>query len=228
MIKDITVCVPLRYTTFEEVVNAAKESMGTDADMVEIWLDKLPFTYGPSRKDQKLLNELFSLIDLPIVCVNKFDDADIVSKIDLLCKAVLAGVDYIDVDINTEKTSVETLKYTIEETSGVTQLIISYHNFGGTPDFDTLKKVVNKAKMLGADIIKIATFANDEGDNDTIFKILDFIVKEGKKGVCMCMGDLGTRSRIEGCKQGSVWTYVALNENSKTAPGQLTINELNG
>lgn len=228
-----TICVPLKYATFEEVVNAARKAEKEGASSVEIWLDHLPFTYGESRKDQKLLDELFTLIDLPIVCVNKGEvergvfrgtESD---RVNLLCKAALAGVDFLDIGIDTDEKLIEELKDTIEENGNVTQLIVSYHNFGGTPSFEDLKGVVKKSKALGADVIKIATMAKDDSDNDIIFKVLDFISKEGKKGIGICMGDRGTRSRRSGCSNGSLWTYAALDASSATASGQLTIKELN-
>lgn len=228
-----TICVPLKYATFEEVVNAARKAEKEGASAVEVWLDTLPFTYGQSRKDQKLLNELFTLIDLPIVCVNKCEgecgmfrgsESD---RVNLLCKAALAGVDFIDIGIDTDEKLIEELKNTIEENGNVTQLIVSYHNFGGTPSFEDLKEVVKKSEALGADVIKIATMAKDDPDNDIIFKVLDFISEEGKKGIGICMGDCGTRSRRSGCSNGSLWTYAALDASSATASGQLTIKELN-
>lgn len=228
-----TICVPLRYTTFEEVVNSARKAEKEGASVVEIWLDSLPFTHGKSRRDQKLLNELFALIDLPIVCVNKGEGERGVfrgtesDRVNLLCKAALAGVDFLDIGIDMDEKLIEELKDTIEENGRVTQLIISYHNFDSTPSFEDLKEVVEKSIALGADIIKIATAAKDDSDNDIIFKVLDFISEEGKKGIGICMGDRGTRSRSEGCRHGSLWTYAALDASSATAPGQLTIKELN-
>lgn len=228
-----TICVPLRYTTFEEVVNSARKAAKEGASTVEIWLDHLPFTYGKSRRDQKLLDELFGIIDLPIVCVNKGEgergmfrgpESD---RVNLLCKAVLAGVDFIDIGIGTDEKLIEELKDTIEENGSVTQLIVSYHNFGGTPSFEDLREVVKKSIALGADVVKVATAAKDDSDNDIIFKVLDFISREGKKGIGICMGDRGTRSRLDGCSNGSLWTYAAPDEGSATAPGQLTIKELN-
>ncbi|MDP4008523.1 MAG: type I 3-dehydroquinate dehydratase [Candidatus Peregrinibacteria bacterium] len=234
MRNNITVCVPIRCTTFEEVVNSAKKSLLEGADMVEVWLDSLPFTYDVSRKDQKLLNELFSLIDLPILCVNKGDiehgsfDGSEEARVGLLCKAVIAGVDFVDIGIHTSKDLVQNLKNVIEENGGITQIIISYHNFEKTPLFDELKAVVQTADELGADIIKISTYATEESDNDVIFAMLDLIHKEGKKGIGVCMGENGARSRIDSHNHGSQWTYAALDEDSKTATGQITINELHG
>lgn len=228
-----TICVPLKYATFEGVVNAVRKAEKEGASAVEVWLDTLPFTYGQSRKDQKLLNELFSLIDLPIVCVNKGEaergafrgsESD---RVNLLCKAALAGVDFLDIGIDTDEKLIEELKNTIEENGNVTQLIVSYHNFDNTPSFGDLKEIVRKSEALGADIVKIATMAKDDSDNDIIFKVLDFISEEGKKGIGVCMGDYGMRSRSEGCQNGSLWTYAALDALSATAPGQLTVKELN-
>ncbi len=222
MTKELRVCVPLRLSSFEEVINAASKAKERGADLVEIWLDALPFSLEDATKDKNLLNELCDLIDLPILCVCKakeekgsFEGTEM-QRVSLLQKAALSGVDYIDIGIHTDPDLIENLKNTIEEAGGLTQLIISYHNFKETPDQKTLKDIATKAKTLGADIIKIATQANKEEDNDTVLKAV-----ENEKAVALCMGPLGARSRTE--NPNSLWTYRALNKRSRTAPGQLTL-----
>ena len=228
----LTVCVPLKSGTFEEVVNLSREVESEGGDLVEIWLDSLPFTHSKSRKDQKLLSALCGMIDLPILCVHKshaehglFQGSE-EDRIALLQKAVVVGVDYVDVGIQTDKHLIQALKNTIEEHGSITQLIISYHNYKETPEFDELKKKVLEAKKLGADIVKIATYANSESDNDIIFKLLDFIYEQGIRGIGVCMSGCGVRSRLKGCKHGSIWTYGNLEGKSTTADGQLTLQEL--
>ena len=231
MIESATVCVPLTCETFEDVINYVKDAEQGGADLVEIWLDSLPFTYGKSRKDQKLMNELCGLIDLPILCVNKAGEEKgscgqpEAERVGLLAKAVMAGVDYIDVGIHTDPELVQLLVDTIEEQGGMTQLIISYHNFETTPPHEELEEIVNQAKERGADVVKIATYATSESDNQTLFTLLDFIQQQGIRGIVVCMGGYGKASRIHATEHGSIWTYAALDENLKTAPGQITLKE---
>lgn len=224
----MTICVPLKYGSFDEVIKAADHAAIAGADIVEIWLDTLPF----GKKIDKQMAKMCGKIELPILCVNKaaaeqgnFEGSE-EGRITLLEHAIHAGVDYIDIGIHTDPQLIAKLKETIKECGGMTQLIISYHNFETTPEFTELKEIVRKAQELGADMVKVATYANDDTDNETIFELLDFIGQQSIKGIGVCMSEKGRRSRVEGCAHGSLWTYGALNDSCKTAPGQLTINEL--
>lgn len=196
----MTICVPLKCSSVTEVISKAKEAKRKGADLVEIWLDDL---------DEKDIKQ-FEKIPLPILCVDKTNPSS-----PPLIKAMESGVDYVDIDI---ASSIQLPDLNL------TQLIISYHNFEETPDITTLKDIISNAKAKGADIIKIATQANKDEDNDTIFKALDLIQKEDLKGIALCMGPLGVRSRTE--NPNSLWTYIALDEDSRTADGQLTTSHI--
>src|SRR5207237_9273327 len=44
--------------------------------------------------------------------------------------------------------------------------IVSHHDFAGTPDLDVLEDLVDQARRLGADLVKIATRVDGVNDHD--------------------------------------------------------------
>lgn len=99
-------------------------------------------------------------------------------------------------------------------------VICSYHDFEKT-DSD-LDAILKKMERMPAKIYKIATMAHSTLDS---LRMLLFV--KGRSNVAgMCMGPFGEMTRILGVVAGSPLTYGAAQEGEATAPGQLTIQEL--
>ena len=101
-------------------------------------------------------------------------------------------------------------------------LILSYHDFRGTKNLElTLEKMVK----IPADFYKIVSTATTLYDNVTMMKFLE---KFGDRHslVGLCMGEQGIISRLLGVRAGSVFTFAAVSPDEKTAPGQITAQEL--
>ena len=104
---------------------------------------------------------------------------------------------------------------------GKTKRIISHHNFRNTPE--NLRELHNKMKALDADIVKIATMANQPHDN---LRVLEMMQESDCPTVGMCMGDIGTPSRILGPKFGAAFTYATFHHERALAPGQLSYDQM--
>ena len=74
-----------------------------------------------------------------------------------------------------------------------------------------------------ADIVKIATMANHASDN---VRMLELVRSAKIPTVGMCMGDIGTPSRILCGKFGSPFTYATFHHERTLAPGQLSFDEM--
>ncbi len=100
-------------------------------------------------------------------------------------------------------------------------LIISYHNYEETPaDLeDLLRTLRSKGK---AQYYKIATMATSTLD---AFRMLEFS-KKHPDVIGICMGEDGQATRILAPFVGTPIMYAALTPELKTAPGQLTMEEL--
>src|SRR5438552_19048551 len=77
-----------------------------------------------------------------------------------------------------------------------------------------------------ARIIKISVQANDSMDCIPIFHLLERVQREEREMIAIAMGPAGIMTRILGPSRGSFLTYGSLDDESATAPGQLTAKEL--
>lgn len=101
------------------------------------------------------------------------------------------------------------------------KVICSYHNFKETPQ--DLNSIYKDMQSKPASLYKLATMAHSSLDG---MRMLQF-VSDHENVAGMCMGELGQITRILGPIYGSVITFAALSKELVTAPGQLTIDELN-
>ncbi len=200
-------CIPLKPTNFKKLCNDFKRAQ-KEADIVEIWFDELE-----NELSAQNLKQLFKLKKKPVIY--KVTNA---KNIDLLFNSHL---DFIDLDLSVNKAIIKKIKQ-----NSKTKLIISFHDFKKTPDLSGLKKIAKKIISLNADIVKIATFANDFTDNFVILKLLEYIVSKNKKAVCLCMGEKGVITRTAGQLFGNYLMFAPFSSSKKTAEGQISIKEL--
>jgi len=71
--------------------------------------------------------------------------------------------------------------------------------------------------------VKIATMANQPHDN---LRMLEMMQESEIPTVGMCMGDIGTPSRILGPKFGAAFTYATFHHERALAPGQLSYDQM--
>ena len=104
---------------------------------------------------------------------------------------------------------------------GKTKRIISYHNFRHTPD--DLGEIYKRLASLDADVVKITTMAQNPHDN---VRMLEMVKQAELPTVGMCMGDIGTPSRILLAKYGAPFTYATFHHERALAPGQLSFDQM--
>jgi 3-dehydroquinate dehydratase/shikimate dehydrogenase len=107
---------------------------------------------------------------------------------------------------------------------GAHRVICSHHDFSGIPK--DLEQLYERMAATSARVIKIAAQANDATDCILIFKLLDRAQCDGRDLIAIAMGQAGVMTRILGPSRGSRLTYGSLDEDSATAPGQLSAREL--
>ena len=101
-------------------------------------------------------------------------------------------------------------------------LILSFHDFRATRG---LEKTLEKMLAIPADYYKIVTTATTLADNVTMMKFLQ--AQSDKHAlVGLCMGEQGIISRVLGVRAGSVFTFAAVSADQKTAPGQVSAQQL--
>jgi 3-dehydroquinate dehydratase/shikimate dehydrogenase len=77
-----------------------------------------------------------------------------------------------------------------------------------------------------APILKIAVHAEDAVDCIPILKLLDRAQRDGREMIAIAMGQAGLMTRVLGPSRGLFLTYGSLDDDSATAPGQVTAREL--
>jgi len=104
------------------------------------------------------------------------------------------------------------------------RVIVSHHDFEGVPE--DLEQLYEGLAATPAQVVKIAVRANDITDCIRVFRLLDRARKENRNLIAIAMGDAGVATRILGPARGSFLTYGSLEEESATAPGQVTARQL--
>lgn len=134
-------------------------------------------------------------------------------------EAALPLVDAIDVELS----SVELYRALIPKARAAGKtVILSFHDFRGTPNRTALRERAERALHAGAHIAKLATTAHTLDDVRVLLEITLALRERGV--VTLAMGELGTLSRVFFPAAGSLLTYGSV--GAPTAPGQLPVDEL--
>ncbi|HKE58352.1 MAG TPA: shikimate dehydrogenase [Pyrinomonadaceae bacterium] len=104
------------------------------------------------------------------------------------------------------------------------RVICSHHDFVSVPQ--NLTEIYEQLSATPARILKIAVRANDTTDCLAIFELLDRARRERRDLIAIAMGSAGIATRILGPARGAFLTYGAAQDESATAPGQLTADQL--
>ena len=212
------ICIPIAETTMKDAIKAIKEA-NRFADLIELRMDYL-------RKPGLAI--LLQDRQKPFIVTNRRKEeggqywVNERRRVRILEEAIDLGAEFVDVEFEAKRSW---LRDFIANKKG-TRIILSSHDFQGTPSLKELRKLCGRMTRWGADIVKIVTFARSWEDNLLILSLIPYARKRGQEIVAVCMGERGKMSRIFAPLMGAAWTYVALNKNRTSAPGQLTIQEL--
>jgi 3-dehydroquinate dehydratase/shikimate dehydrogenase len=98
---------------------------------------------------------------------------------------------------------------------------VSFHDFRQTPD--DLEQLHKRMCGQDPDVLKIATMANQPGDN---FRMLRLVRESAVPTVGICMGDIGRPTRILCGRFGAPFSYATFHHERTLAPGQLSFKEM--
>ncbi len=231
MTKHYKIAVPIVADNQRDIIGKAADAIKRTADLVEYRLDLVNGNFNTHS-----LWELSHSKRIPKIYTNRpkvqpqivgiKDNYEERERVGLLRQIAIAhDPDYIDLEH--ELTKYRGFKPIRKE--GKTKIIVSHHDFNQTPDYDGLRRLYDEiAGRADCDIVKIATKVNNEKDNDNILKLIEHASKGGgaKPIVSVGMGKLGKRTRYQGPEAGSLWTFGALSEDNRSAPGQPLIEDL--
>jgi 3-dehydroquinate dehydratase / shikimate dehydrogenase len=215
------VCVAVKGADASEMMEKA-EALVRDNPFLEFRLDYLP---KPGLAIPKIKAFMESHPGTVVIATCRRTVAggrfrgSMASELDILAKASGAGCQLLDVAL---QTAIKSKPAQVQKLRARSALILSFHDFRGTKRLDeTLQKML----AVQADFYKIVSTATTLSDNVTMIK---FLAKESDKHslIGICMGEQGIISRVLGVRAGSVFTFAALSPDEKTAPGQVTAQEL--
>jgi len=134
------------------------------------------------------------------------------ARLTVLRTAIVEGTDWVDLEEDVAK---DIPRY------GKTKRIISYHNFREMPE--DLYEIHQRMCGLDPDVIKIATLTHRPSDNVRMLRLM----QESKvPTIGICMGEIGTPTRILAGKFGAPFTYASFYHERSLAPGQVSYKEL--
>ncbi len=216
------ICVSIATDSIREAELQFKRASDV-ADMIELRIDRI---------GHEALTKLLPIKTVPVLITNRskaeggaFTGTEADRLADLK-RAVVLGADIVDIELSTGASAIAELRTHIHLTGKKTQLLVSYHDFSGTPADSALKRKINAAMRAGADIIKLVTFANRIEDNLQVLHLMTAYRDRGVNVMAFCMGELGRISRIAAPLFGAPFTFAAMARGQESAPGQIAIDEL--
>jgi 3-dehydroquinate dehydratase/shikimate dehydrogenase len=209
------ICVALGLPSTSQLLEMAEREIESGARFFELRLDFLQNPLEGCDAIRKLLKK-HPETRILATCRRHQNHGRFNGSIDeqvlILEKAVEAGAIAVDVEIE----SAEVAPQTVDRLRNVTDLIISYHSYSGTPP---LQKLMVRMQRIPADAYKIVTSARKPSD---LMRLLALAKeKPGVPLILLSMGEIGFPSRVLSVKMGCLYSYAAPNTAPGTAPGQV-------
>jgi 3-dehydroquinate dehydratase type I len=223
------ICIPITAGNEAEALKKIRRSV-THADLIELRMDLIS---GGNVK--RFIGEIRrSSPSVGIIVTNRRRDdsgggmaaSAEKKRFALLEEAVRFGADYVDVELDADAVLRDKLRLLIKKQGGRTILIVSHHDFAGTPSEKALREIFRACVRVGADVVKIATVARHAADNLKVLSLIPYGKRKNKETIAFCMGEEGRVSRILAPFLGSLLSFASLEIGAETAPGQFTAGEM--
>ena len=138
-------------------------------------------------------------------------------QIRVLDAALDAGARAVDIEIESAENALPRL----DALRGKGRLLLSYHNYDGTPSPEA---VLRRMLRIPADGYKLVTTARKPSDN---FRVLALTKSHPRTPlIVLAMGETGFPTRVLATAWGGLFTYAAPNASEGTAAGQVSARVL--
>ncbi|ULO06801.1 type I 3-dehydroquinate dehydratase [Paenibacillus sp. 19GGS1-52] len=225
------ICVPLVGTTLSELKQETEALQLLAPDLVEWRVD-----FYEQVEDIQAVKEALKLIhaiipNLPLIftfrSAKEGGEKQVNTEyyIELNKAAAESGlVDIIDVELFNEEADIRGLIAAAHVHNVF--VILSNHDFNGTPARDEIISRLCRAQELGGDLPKIAVMPKSAGDVLTLLEATHIMKEQyaDRPIITMSMAGAGVISRLAGEVFGSALTFGAAHKPS--APGQVAVTEL--
>ncbi|MFA5858585.1 MAG: type I 3-dehydroquinate dehydratase [Elusimicrobiota bacterium] len=228
-----SIVVPIEFTVPSKIIVAVKAAAHAGADIVELRVDKYLLAGISLDKICAIAVEIKHSVKCGVLLTvrspkeNGMRRTAVVDKKlsdNIRKKAYLMLIKYVDfVDI--ELSSNKIIREVISRVKKLNKkVVVSYHNFSGTPSNTALSRFLVRGKKFNADIVKLAVVPKNQHD---VWRLLNFCRANNNtkpRLAVVSMTSLGTISRILGFIYGSQLTYAYL--KSQNASGQVSLKSL--
>ncbi|CAK8722088.1 3-dehydroquinate dehydratase [Candidatus Electrothrix laxa] len=198
------------------------------AEVIEVRLDSMQHPDVPA---------CCAALDKPLLFTNRpnweggaFDRSE-EQRIEPLLEAIQQQAAYVDYELRAEQCLRKQLLKAMSD--GPTRMILSWHNFEDTPPQEELEKILAQMVESGARtdktdriVGKIVTTAHSSEDALRVLRLQEQAKAANFPLSCFCMGDPGRVTRLATLYLGGYMSYACLNDAEATAPGQLSLEQL--
>jgi 3-dehydroquinate dehydratase type I len=139
-------------------------------------------------------------------------------QLQILDAAREAGAHAVDLEIE----SAENCEERLADLRASTYLLLSYHNYGGTPP--RLDNVLRRMTRIPAHGYKVVTTARKPSDTSRLLALAKTFPKVPT--ILLAMGETGFATRVLSPSLGGLYTYAAPNMAGGTASGQVSAKQL--
>lgn len=223
-------CVPLVSKDIEALVRDAGETCRENPDILEWRADFFQTLSDPGAMAEaaKALREAAG--DTPVLFTPRHPAENGAAPLeDERKKAVIEAVsatgciDLVDLEMRYDDSYIRQVRRLTAD-HGV-KLVLSYHDFSGMPELETIRAKLRRAEDLGADINKLALMPKDYHDVAVFCQEICRAKQDWMKNpmIASLMGDIGAVTRFGGGSLGSDMCFVAVTGIS--GPGQMHISD---
>jgi 3-dehydroquinate dehydratase / shikimate dehydrogenase len=215
------ICIALGFEDVEALLSHARIEYEAGERFLEFRLDYLPFPERGVAAIRKFLARQPDCV-LLATCRRRQNHGrfhgSIEEQIRVLEAARDAGARAVDVEIESAENCMDRLA---KLRSGCL-LLISYHNYGGTPP--RLDSVLRRMTRVPADGYKVVTTARKPSDSHRVLALARGNPKTPT--IVLAMGETGFATRVLSPAFGGLYTYAAPNTAQGTASGQVCARQL--
>lgn len=222
-------CVPLVAATQDELLAQAQTASTLHPDVVEWRSDFYADLSGPSVQAaavglRRILGDALLLFTLRAKVEGGHKEVARAERIQSIQDVLKTReIDIVDVELSSGPEVIKPVIAAAREYGA--RVILSFHDFAGTPGNEALLATVRSMVENGADIAKFACMPRDPGD---VLRLLEvtFKARQAFPDTALCtmsMGGMGCISRVAGFLFGSDMAFAVGAKPS--APGQIPLQE---
>ncbi|MFQ6050225.1 MAG: type I 3-dehydroquinate dehydratase [Candidatus Hydrothermarchaeota archaeon] len=218
------ICASIKGKDPDEILR--KVDMANLSDIIEIRLDGFPISVSESKR---MLRSIKQRTDKPILITNRMEAeggtfaGSEQERINII-KEVSLFADAIDIELRTEERQRKEIIEICKERRKTA--IISYHDMLTSHSVEEISLIFHRMAETGANIAKVAVLANTL--EDVLNLLMATLQTKSTLSIPLVSIPLGEKwkfARLCSVLFGSSILYCSVDELSKTAPGQLTVED---